>query len=107
MVEAFGGDRRAAVCRELTKTHEEIRRGPLADLSAWAASGGVLGELTLVVAGAEAVRVARSAEDAAALVAEREAAGLPRKEAIAAVARESGLPRRDVYAAVVAGRDAE
>ena len=52
MVEAFGPDRRAAVCRELTKTYEEIRRGPLAELAAWAAAGEVRGEVTLVVAGA-------------------------------------------------------
>ena len=51
MVEAFGPDRRAAACRELTKTYEEIRRGPLTELAAWAA-GEVRGEVTLVVAGA-------------------------------------------------------
>ena len=50
MAEAFGADRPAAVCRELTKTHEEVRRGPLADLVAWAADG-VRGEVTVVVAG--------------------------------------------------------
>ena len=38
MAEAWGGERRAAVCRELTKTHEEVRRGPLAELAAWAAT---------------------------------------------------------------------
>ena len=53
MAEAFGADRRAAVCRELTKTYEEIRRGPLTELVAWAADG-VRGEVTLVVAGAPA-----------------------------------------------------
>ena len=51
MAEAFGADRRAAVCRELTKTYEEVRRGALAELVAWAADG-VRGEVTLVVAGA-------------------------------------------------------
>ena len=51
MAEAFGDDRAAAVCRELTKTHEEVRRGPLAELVAWAADG-VRGEVTIVVAGA-------------------------------------------------------
>ena len=55
MAEAFGGDRPAAVCRELTKTHEEVRRGALAELVAWAADG-VRGEVTLVVAGATDVR---------------------------------------------------
>jgi 16S rRNA (cytidine1402-2'-O)-methyltransferase len=104
MAQAFDGDRSAAVCRELTKTHEEIRRGPLAELSGWAAEG-VLGEITIVVAGAAAARTVTTAADAAALVAEREAGGASRKEAIAAVAREVGLPKRDVYAAVVTRRD--
>ena len=51
LAEAFGDDRPAAVCRELTKTHEEVRRGPLAELVTWAAEG-VRGEVTLVVSGA-------------------------------------------------------
>jgi 16S rRNA (cytidine1402-2'-O)-methyltransferase len=104
MVLAFGDDRRAAACRELTKTHEEVRRGTLGELAAWA-RGGVLGEITIVVAGATAARAVATVDDAAALVAEREAAGVARKEAIAAVAREFGLPKRAVYAAVVARRD--
>jgi len=105
MVDAFGADRRAAVCRELTKTHEEIRRGPLGDLRSWVADGGVLGEVTLVVAGAAAVRPAVTVAEAADVVSRRVRAGVPRKEAIAAVARESGLPRREVYAAVVTRPD--
>jgi 16S rRNA (cytidine1402-2'-O)-methyltransferase len=99
---AFGPGRRAVVCRELSKTHEEIRRGTLGELAEWAA-GGLLGEVTLVVAGRDQAP-AMDAAAAAAEVAAREAAGTPRKEAIAAVAAASGLPRRDVYNAVVAGR---
>jgi 16S rRNA (cytidine1402-2'-O)-methyltransferase len=99
---AFGHDRRAVVCRELSKTHEEIRRGTLGELAAWA-DGGLLGEVTLVVAGG-APAPAMDAAAAAAEVAAREAAGTPRKEAIAAVARESGLRKREVYDAVVAAR---
>jgi 16S rRNA (cytidine1402-2'-O)-methyltransferase len=98
---AFGADRRAAVCRELTKTHEEVVRGTLADLAAKLAEG-VLGEVTLVVAGAPPAQIAATPAQAAATVAERELGGQPRKEAIAAVARELGLPRREVYDAVVA-----
>ena len=148
---AFGRDRRAVVCRELSKTHEEIRRGTLGELAEWAA-GGLRGEVTLVVAGSPARPGARHASvasragqaadarpaggaapagrdtgtdhtaragqatpagpaptpaeagmaaEAAAEVVAREAAGTPRKEAIAAVAKESGLRKRDVYAAVV------
>jgi 16S rRNA (cytidine1402-2'-O)-methyltransferase len=100
---AFGGDRRAAVCRELTKTHEEVIRGTLASLAADLA-GGVLGEVTLVVDGSQPTPGPVSDDQAAATVAEREARGQPRKEAIAAVARELGVPRRQVYDAVVAGR---
>lgn len=100
---AFGGDRAAAVCRELTKTYEEVRRGPLAELAEWAA-GEVRGEITVVVAGAHPVRIERAAAELATLVADRQAGGVVRKEAIAAVARELGVPKRDVYAAVVASR---
>jgi 16S rRNA (cytidine1402-2'-O)-methyltransferase len=101
---AFGPDRRAVACRELSKTHEEIRRGTLGELAEWA-DGGLLGEVTLVVAGRdEAPAPAMDAAAAAAEVAAREAAGTPRKEAIAAVAAESGLRRREVYNAVVAAR---
>ena len=107
---AFGPDRQAVACRELTKTHEEVARGTLAELAAWA-ERGVLGEITLVVAGASARRRQRPdqpgwADSVAAAVAEvsaRQAAGTPRKQAIAAVAAESGLPKREVYNAVVAG----
>ncbi len=51
LADVFGADRPAAACRELTKTHEEVRRGSLGELAEWA-SGGVRGEITLVVAGA-------------------------------------------------------
>jgi len=100
MAEAWGGDRSAAVCRELTKTHEEVRRGPLDDLASWAADG-VRGEVTIVVAGAEAsAAVAGDAESLRAAVAEHEADGMSRKEAIVEVARLAGVPKRAVYQAV-------
>jgi 16S rRNA (cytidine1402-2'-O)-methyltransferase len=100
---AFGADREAAVCRELTKTYEEIRRGGLAELAEWAA-GGVKGEITLVVAGAADVPVHLSADEIAVAVAEEEAAGATRKDAIRAVVVRTGLPRRTVYDAVVAAK---
>jgi len=99
---AFGADRRAAVCRELTKTHEEVLRGTLGQL-ANQVKDGILGEITLVIAGASAV-ISATPGEAAAHVAERERGGQPRKEAIVAVARELGLPRREVYDAVLASR---
>ncbi len=101
MAESFGPERRAAVCRELTKTHEEVRRAGLADLAAWAADG-VRGEVTLVVEGAERVDVPADPASLAASVAAKESAGVPRKEAILDVARRAGRPKREVYDAVVA-----
>ncbi|MGY1624859.1 16S rRNA (cytidine(1402)-2'-O)-methyltransferase [Geodermatophilus sp. SYSU D00965] len=100
---AFGPDRPAAVCRELTKTHEEVRRGSLAELASWAAEG-VRGEITLVVGGAPAGPVAVDPAQLAALVADEEAAGATRKDAIRAVVVRTGLPRRTVYDAVLAAK---
>lgn len=98
---AFGADRAAAVCRELTKTYEEIRRGTLAQLADWAAAGEPRGEITLVVAGADPASAERPAdEELRAAVARREAGGESRRDAIAAVAGEYGLRKRDVYALV-------
>jgi len=96
MAEAFGADRPAAVCRELTKTHEEVRRAGLGNLAAWAAAG-VRGEVTIVVAGATDDEVATDPDTLRALVSSEEAAGVPRKQAIADVARRSGVPKRVVY----------
>jgi 16S rRNA (cytidine1402-2'-O)-methyltransferase len=98
LAEAFGHDRAAVVCRELTKTHEEVIRGTVGDLAEWAAQG-VLGEVTIVIAGAQAPRADPAA--AAAEVAARERAGTPRKTAIAEVARELGVRKRELYDAVV------
>ena len=112
---AFGADRRAAVCRELTKTHEEIRRGTLAELADWAGPGmpgqHPLGEITLVVAGAPARPAAGgpAAADPVADVAARVRSGLRRNAAITAVAGERGLDRGELYNEVArhrkAGRD--
>jgi 16S rRNA (cytidine1402-2'-O)-methyltransferase len=106
MAEVFGAGRRAAVCRELTKTYEEVRRGGLGELTAWAAEG-VRGEITVVVEGAP--EKGPEEIDAAELVRRvraREEAGERRKEAIAAVAAEAGLPKREVFDAVVAAKHA-
>ena len=101
LAEAFGDDRPAAVCRELTKTHEEVRRGPLAELVTWAADG-VRGEVTLVVSGAvPTAAVGDTPAELRAAVADHEAAaGSTRKEAILEVARLAGVPKRVVYDAV-------
>ena len=105
MADVLGPERRAVVCRELTKTHEQVLRGTLAELAAWA-QGEVRGEVTLVLAGAPEPEVDATPAELARLVGVREAAGLTRKEAVQAVASETGLPRRDVYDAVVAAKPA-
>ncbi len=106
MAAAFGADRPAAVCRELTKTYEEVRRGPLGELAAWAADG-VRGEITVVVAGAPpAAPEEVGPAELARRVAVREEAGERRKEAIAAVAAELGLRKSVVFDAVVAAKHA-
>ncbi|MFF3845626.1 16S rRNA (cytidine(1402)-2'-O)-methyltransferase [Streptomyces sp. NPDC002328] len=106
MSEVFGGERRAAVCRELTKTYEEIKRGPLAELAAWAAEG-VRGEITVVVSGApERGPEELDAEELVRRVRVREEAGERRKEAIAAVAVEAGVAKRVVFDAVVSAKRA-
>ncbi|MBE4739899.1 MULTISPECIES: 16S rRNA (cytidine(1402)-2'-O)-methyltransferase [Streptomyces] len=106
MAEAFGAGRRAAVCRELTKTYEEVKRGPLGELAEWAAAG-VRGEITVVVEGApEKGPEELDAEELVRRVRVREEAGERRKEAIAAVAVEAGVPKRSVFDAVVAAKRA-
>jgi 16S rRNA (cytidine1402-2'-O)-methyltransferase len=96
---AFGADRRAAVCRELTKTHEEVRRGELSVLAAWAADHEVLGEVTVVIAGAPVITPDVDPTALRCDVEARVTAGASRRDAVDAVAAETGLPRRVVYAA--------
>ncbi len=107
MAEAFGADRPAAVCRELTKTYEEVRRGGLAELAAWAADG-VLGEVTIVVAGRPATAPADPDSAGFAVVVrgirERVEAGERLKEVCAEVAAATGVAKKTLYDAVVSVR---
>ena len=98
---AFGGVRRAAVCRELTKTYEEIVRGPLDELVTWAA-GEPRGEICVVVGGAEPVQAV--AQDLVPEVLARADAGERLKDAVSAVAEATGVVKRDLYAAALAAR---
>ncbi|MCU1432661.1 MAG: rsmI [Actinotalea sp.] len=102
MAEAFGAERPAAVCRELTKTYEEVVRGPLAELAEWA-TGEVRGEIAVVVAGAPA-RGTGSLSDLTAEVIARAASGERLKDAVAAVAEATGVPKNELYAAALAAR---
>ncbi len=99
--DALGADRPAAVCRELTKTYEEVIRGPLAELATWA-TGEVRGEITVVIAGASGP--AASIEDVVAEVLDRVAAGERLKGAVADVAAASGLGKNELYEAALAAR---
>ncbi|HWM32712.1 MAG TPA: 16S rRNA (cytidine(1402)-2'-O)-methyltransferase [Pseudolysinimonas sp.] len=100
LAEAFGADRQAALCRELTKLHEEVARGTLGELGERFADGA-RGEIVLVVGGApaRAVSLAEAAGQVRALV----AAGARLKEASAEVAEHTGLSRRALYEAVLHG----
>ena len=100
-VEVFGAERKGAICREMTKRYEESIRGTLSELLSWASTNEVLGEITLVVQGAEIDSALRTANDMVDRVREFEAAGMDRKGAIATVADEFGISKRLVYAAVV------
>ena len=100
--EVFGQDRQAVICRELTKTYEEIVRGSFIELITWA-DREILGEITLVVAGASPI-AATTATDWVALVDTRVQLGISQRDAIAEVAKELRVPKRDVYDAVLAAR---
>ena len=100
-VNVFGADRQAAICREMTKRYEETIRGTLAELSQWAQAHEILGEITLVIAGAVTDSASLTAADMVGRVREFESAGMDRKTAIATVAEEFGIAKRLVYAAVV------
>ncbi|MGO2745280.1 16S rRNA (cytidine(1402)-2'-O)-methyltransferase [Microbacterium sp.] len=98
---AFGADRRIAVCRELTKFYEEVRRGTASELVEWA-EAGVKGEIVVVVEGAAQREV--SAEDAVDQVQQLTASGMRLKDACAEVAAATGLSSRDLYQQVLAAR---
>lgn len=101
LADGLGADRRAAVCRELTKTYEEIKRGGLADLAQWAGEHA-RGEITVVVEGAPAIRT--TVEDAVPQVLELVAEGDRLKDAAAAIAQETGLSKKALYDAALAAR---
>ena len=103
-LEAAFGDREAVLCRELTKTYEEIVRRRLHGLVDWARDRHIRGEVTLVVAGAELGAASSAPVDLASAVAELEQDGTPRKEAMALVARSAGISRRVVYEAVLGAK---
>lgn len=107
MAAAFGPDRPAALCRELTKTYEEVRRAPLGELAQWA-SEGLRGEITLVVQGYDGSGAAAPDEPGlAAEVEEIVAGGRSRRDAVDEVAARHNLNRKTVYAAATGSTRSE
>lgn len=102
-VQTFGADRRGTVSRELTKLHEEVRRGTLAELAERAESERIRGEIVIIVEGAQAPETPE-AQDVVQLVLDRVAAGERLKAACAAVAAETGTSKRELYEAALAAR---
>jgi len=104
-IKILGGQRQGAVCREMTKTHEEIVRGSLDELEKWSNSKEMLGEITLVIAGPSAGEIAElTPVEIAAKVKELEGVGATRQEAVAQIATEFGLRKRAIFDALVASK---
>ena len=99
--QVLGGDRPAAVCRELTKTYEEVRRGSLAELAEWA-SEGVKGEITVVIEGGTGAAV--TAADLVPQALELAEAGMRLKDACKQAAKGSGVSNRELYDAALEAR---
>jgi 16S rRNA (cytidine1402-2'-O)-methyltransferase len=104
MAVAFGPDRAASVSRELTKTFEETRRGPIGELAEWAV-GGLKGEIVVCVAGATPAALAL--DDAVAEAVGRVKAGERAKDVAADLAPLAGVSSRELYAAIVAAKGRE
>ena len=100
---AFGGDRRAAVARELTKLHEQVLRAPLRELLEWAEAAEIRGEIAVVVAGAGEA-APELPEDHVAAVNGLVAQGARLKDAVATVAEDARISKRELYSAVLAAR---
>ena len=103
----FGENREGAICREITKTYEEVVRGPLSHLLSWAKSKEILGEITLVLAGFDSTNLEFSNQDLVNQVLKIEGAGLSRKEAIAEVAKVTGISKRTIFDAMVEHKSSE
>ncbi|MGC1209148.1 MAG: 16S rRNA (cytidine(1402)-2'-O)-methyltransferase [Ornithinimicrobium sp.] len=104
LADGLGHDRPAAVCRELTKTYEEVKRGGLGELTQWAADG-VRGEITIVVAGASAIPAQDPNFDQLVIAIEaRVAAGERLKDVCREVGLTSSESSRSLYDAVLAAR---
>ena len=106
-VAVLGENRRAAICREMTKIYEETIRGSLSELLEWSTNREILGEITIVLEGFDRSSRSYSADQLVELVRAREVAGDSRKDAISAIAKEVNLPKRIVFDAMVGAKPAE
>jgi 16S rRNA (cytidine1402-2'-O)-methyltransferase len=103
MRERFGAERRIAVCRELTKTYEEVIRGTVGELLLWAEANEIRGEIAVVLGGAPE-QAPGTPEDHVAAVNALVSQGIRLKEAVAAVAEDARVSKRELYSAVLAAR---
>ena len=97
----LGPQRRAAICREMTKTYEETIRGTLEELLEWSLGREILGEISMVIEGYDVDSQSFTPEQLVVLVQDREGAGISRKEAISLVAKDLNLPKRLIFDAMV------
>lgn len=97
----LGENRQAVICREMTKTYEEVVRGTLAELKQWSESKEILGEITIVISGAQVDAKELTEQEIVSKVQALESAGMDRKEAIAEVAHQLNLAKRMVFDAMV------
>jgi 16S rRNA (cytidine1402-2'-O)-methyltransferase len=105
-IAVFGPQRSGAICREMTKRYEETIRASLGELLSWAQNNEVLGEITVVLAGAPSNSAEVSSQAIVSRVKEFEAVGMDRKSAIATVAEEFAVAKRVVFAAMVDSKSA-
>ena len=98
---AFGNDRAAVICREMSKQYEEVVRGSFSELISWSGSKDILGEKTVVVSGFDPASNHVADSDLVQMVLKQEAAGESRKEAITQVAKQCGVSKRVVFDAMV------
>ncbi len=98
---AFGNDRAAVICREMSKQYEEVVRGSFSELISWSGSKDILGEITVVVSGFDPASNHVADSDLVQMVLKQEAAGESRKEAITQVAKQCGVSKRVVFDAMV------
>ena len=103
-LDLLGPQRKAAICREMTKTYEETIRGTLAELLDWSSGREILGEISMVIEGYDVDSQSYTPEQLVALVQAREGAGASRKEAISLVAKDLELPKRFVFDAMVGSK---